>query len=180
MLLLMICFFVFPTNFSAVCVKTTNLDPMAVTVIMVALDVVAALVGVLFGGIMRVFRQAVKYFSPVFFFLGYLCFAVSQSLPSLLVGCLFIGLANGIGVPYLNTIASIKAGPEAATTVMPLLSAALYAGQFLSPLMITPLANKFLPDNPLGIYWIACAFCVLFLLEAFVTRRFQSLPPDSL
>lgn len=177
MLLLMICFFIFPTNFSAVCVKTTNLDPIAVTVIMVALDVVAALVGVVFGGMMRLFRLSVKYFAPIFFLLGYLCFATSQSLPSLLAGCLFIGIANGIGVPYLNTIASIKAGQDAATTVMPLLSAALYAGQFLSPLVVTPLAAKFFPDNLSGIYWIACAFSVLFLLEAFATRRFQSLPP---
>ena len=177
MLLLMICFFIFPTNFSAVCVKTTNLDPIAVTVIMVALDVVAALVGVVFGGMMRLFRLSVKYFAPMFFLLGYLCFALSQSLPSLLVGCLFIGIANGVGVPYLNTIASIKAGQDAATTVMPLLSAALYAGQFLSPLVATPIAAKFFPDNLSGIYWIACAFSVLFLLEAFATRRFQSLPP---
>lgn len=177
MLLLMICFFIFPTNFSAVCVKTTNLDPIAVTVIMVALDVVAALVGVVFGGMMRLFRLSVKYFAPMFFLLGYLCFALSQSLPSLLAGCLFIGIATGIGVPYLNTIASIKAGQDAATTVMPLLSAALYAGQFLSPLVTTPLAAKFFPDNLSGIYWIACAFSVLFLLEAFATRRFQSLPP---
>lgn len=177
MLLLMICFFIFPTNFSAVCVKTTNLDPIAVTVIMVALDVVAALVGVVFGGMMRLFRLSVKYFAPMFFLLGYLCFATSPSLPSLLVGCLFIGIANGIGVPYLNTIASIKAGQDAATTVMPLLSAALYAGQFLSPLVATPIAAKFFPDNLSGIYWIACAFSVLFLLEAFATRRFQSLPP---
>ena len=86
-------------------------------------------------------------------------------------------IATGIGVPYLNTIASIKAGQDAATTVMPLLSAALYAGQFLSPLVATPIAAKFFPDNLSGIYWIACAFSVLFLLEAFATRRFQSLPP---
>ena len=128
MLLLMICFFIFPTNFSAICVKTTSLDPIAVTIIMVALDVVAALVGVVFGGMMRLFRLSVKYFSPAFYLLGYLCLAISQSISSLLAGCLFIGIANGIGVPYLNTIASIKAGQEAATTVMPLLSAALYAG----------------------------------------------------
>ena len=178
MLLLMICFFIFPTNFSAVCVKTTNLDPIAVTVIMVALDVVAALVGVVFGGMMRWFRLSVKYFAPMFFLLGYLCFALSQSLPSLLAGCLFIGIANGIGVPYLNTIASIKAGQDAATTVMPLLSAALYAGQFLSPLVATPLAAKFFPGNVLGIYWIACAFSVLFLLEVFATRHSQALPPE--
>lgn len=178
MLLLMICFFIFPTNFSAVCVRTTNLDPIAVTVIMVALDVVAALVGVVFGGMMRRFRLSVKYFAPTSFLLGYLCFATSQSLPSLLVGCLFIGIANGIGVPYLNTIASIKAGQDAATTVMPLLSAALYAGQFLSPLVATPLAAKFFPGNVLGIYWIACAFSVLFLLEVFATRHSQALPPE--
>lgn len=177
MLLLMICFFIFPTNFSAVCARTTTLDPVAVTIIMVALDVVAALVGLVFGGMMRWFRVAVKYFAPVFFFLGYLCFAVSQSVASLLLGCLFIGLANGVGVPYLNTIASIKAGREAATTVMPLLSAALYAGQFLSPLVATPLAAAFFPENASGIYWIACGFCVLFLLEVFITRNFQSLPP---
>ena len=178
MLLLMICFFIFPTNFSAVCVRTTNLDPIAVTIIMVALDVVAALVGVVFGGMMRRFRLSVKYFAPTSFLLGYLCFATSQSLPSLLVGCLFIGIANGIGVPYLNTIASIKAGQDAATTVMPLLSAALYAGQFLSPLVATPLAAKFFPGNVLGIYWIACAFSVLFLLEVFATRHSQALPPE--
>lgn len=178
MLLLMICFFIFPTNFSAVCVKTTNLDPIAVTIIMVALDVVAALVGVAFGGMMRRFRLSVKYFAPTFFLLGYLCFATSPSLPSLLVGCLFIGIANGVGVPYLNTIASIKAGQDAATTVMPLLSAALYAGQFLSPLVATPLAAKFFPGNVLGIYWIACAFSVLFLLEVFATRHSQALPPE--
>lgn len=146
---------------------------------MVALDVVAALVGLVFGGMMRWFRLSVKYFAPMFFLLGYLCFALSQSLPSLLAGCLFIGIANGIGVPYLNTIASIKAGQDAATTVMPLLSAALYAGQFLSPLVATPIAAKFFPDNLSGIYWIACAFSVLFLLEAFATRRFQSLPPKN-
>ena len=178
MLLLMICFFIFPTNFSAVCVRTTNLDPIAVTIIMVALDVVAALVGVVFGGMMRRFRLSVKYFAPTSFLLGYLCFATSQSLPSLLVSCLFIGIANGIGVPYLNTIASIKAGQDAATTVMPLLSAALYAGQFLSPLVATPLAAKFFPGNVLGIYWIACAFSVLFLLEVFATRHSQALPPE--
>lgn len=178
MLLLMICFFIFPTNFSAVCVRTTNLDPIAVTIIMVALDVVAALVGVVFGGMMRRFRLSVKYFAPTFFLLGYLCFATSPSLPSLLVGCLFIGIANGVGVPYLNMIASIKAGQDAATTVMPLLSAALYAGQFLSPLVATPLAAKFFPGNVLGIYWIACAFSVLFLLEVFATRHSQALPPE--
>ena len=44
----------------------------------------------------------------------------------LIIGSAVIGLANGLAVPYLNTIASIKGGKNAATTVMPLISAALY------------------------------------------------------
>ena len=179
MLLLMVCFFVFPSNFSAVCVQTTSLDPVTITVIMVALDVVAALVGLVFGGMMKTFRMSIKYFAPVFFLLGYLCFGLSQTLPALLAGCLFIGIANGVGVPYLNTIASIKAGREAATTVMPLLSAALYAGQFLSPLLVTPLAGILFPGNVCGVYLVACIFCVLFLAEVFLTRQSQALPPKA-
>lgn len=179
MLLLMVCFFVFPSNFSAVCVQTTSLDPVTITVIMVALDVVAALVGLVFGGMMKTFRMSIKYFAPVFFLLGYLCFGLSQTLPALLAGCLFIGIANGVGVPYLNTIASIKAGREAATTVMPLLSAALYAGQFLSPLLVTPLAGILFPRNVCGVYLVACIFCVLFLAEVFLTRQSQALPPKA-
>ncbi len=179
MLLLMVCFFVFPSNFSAVCVQTTSLDPVTITVIMVALDVVAALVGLVFGGMMKTFRMSIKYFAPVFFLLGYLCFGLSQTLPALLAGCLFIGIANGVGVPYLNTIASIKAGREAATTVMPLLSAALYAGQFLSPLLVTPLAGILFPGNVCGVYLVACIFCVLFLAEVFLTRQSQALPPEA-
>ena len=179
MLLLMVCFFVFPSNFSAICVRTTKLDPVAITIIMVALDVVAALVGLVFGGMMKTFRMSIKYFAPFFFLLGYLCFGLSQTLPALLAGCLFIGIANGVGVPYLNTIASIKAGREAATTVMPLLSASLYAGQFLSPLLVTPLAGILFPGNVCGVYLVACIFCVAFLAEVFLTRHSQALPPEA-
>lgn len=128
---------------------------------------------------MKTFRMSIKYFAPVFFLLGYLCFGLSQTLPALLAGCLFIGIANGVGVPYLNTIASIKAGREAATTVMPLLSAALYAGQFLSPLLVTPLAGILFPGNVCGVYLVACIFCVLFLAEVFLTRQSQALPPEA-
>ena len=152
---------------------------MTITVIRVALDVVSALVGLVFGGMRKTFRMSIKYFAPVFFLLGYLCFGLSQTLPALLAGCLFIGIANGVGVPYLNTIASIKAGREAATTVMPLLSAALYAGQFLSPLLVTPLAGILFPRNVCGVYLVACIFCVLFLAEVFLTRQSQALPPEA-
>ncbi len=96
----------------------------------------------------------------------------------LIAGAVFVGIANGIGVPYLNTIASIKGGKNSATTVMPLLSAALYMGQFVSPIIVTPLSRAAFGDDVTGAYKIGMIICLIFLYQVWSTRHFQSLPPE--
>ena len=140
MLLLMMVFFIFPTNFAIIARQQTTLSTEMITMVMVGLDVVAFFVGLAFGRLMHTFRQPIKYFAPVFFILGYACFLV-PTVAMMVAGAAAIGIANGVGVPYLNTIASIKGGKNSATTVMPLLSAALYLGQFVSPLIVVPLSE---------------------------------------
>ena len=75
-------------------------------------------------------------------------------------------------MPYLNTIGSVKAGKEAATTVMPLLSAALYLGQFLSPLIVSPIASS----AGISPYSVGLGIAALYLLQAVLTRKKQMLP----
>jgi MFS family permease len=75
--------------------------------------VVAFLVGLVFGAMMKRFAAQMKYTAPIGFMAGYLCLAGGTSLSLLLLGSALIGIANGIGVPYLNTIGSVKAGKEA-------------------------------------------------------------------
>ena len=89
-------------------------------------------------------------------------------------GSALIVIANGIGVPYLNTIGSVKAGKEAATTVMPLLSAALYTGQFVSPLIVSPIASA-AGTSP---YAVGVVIALIYLLQAFLTRKKQMLPEN--
>lgn len=170
MFLVMILFFVYPTNFALTASGT--LSEMGVTLTMVGLDVVAFLVGLCFGFLMKRFAAQMKYIAPLGFAAGYLCLATGSGLVWLLLGSAFIGIANGIGVPYLNTIGSVKAGKEAATTVMPLLSAALYLGQFLSPLIVSPAAVA-TGTSP---YVIAFCIAIAYLLQAFLTRKKQMLP----
>jgi MFS family permease len=178
MLLVMIIFFVFPTNFAIAAHAQTTLSNNAITLIMVGLDVVAFLVGLVFGAMMQKLPRSMKYMPPVFFFLGYLLYCIFPTMGGFIIGSVFIGIANGIGVPYLNTIASIKAGKHAATTVMPLLSMALYLGQFTSPLIVTPAGKLLFGQADVSApFKIACIFCVIFLLQVYMTRRFQSLPP---
>ena len=89
-----------------------------------------------------------------------------------------IGIATGVGVPYLNTIASIKGGKNSTTTVMPLLSAALYLGQFISPIIVMPLSRIIAPGTLTGPYLAGVILSVLFLFQVWSTRHFQSLPPE--
>ena len=170
MFLVMILFFIYPTNFALT--ASTTLPVTGITLVMMGLDVVAFLVGLVFGAMMKRFAAQMKYVAPLGFMAGYLCLATGSSLAWLLIGSAFIGIANGVGVPYLNTIGSVKAGKDAATTVMPLLSTALYLGQFLSPLVVSPLAAA----THLTPYLIGVAFAIVYLIQAIITRKEQMLP----
>lgn len=177
MLLLMMIFFIFPTNFAIIAERQTTLSVNAITLIMVGLDVVAFFTGLVFGQLMTAFRRGLKYFAPAFFFFGYLAFIFAHDSVLLIVGAVLVGIANGVGVPYLNTIASIKGGRNSATTVMPLLSAALYMGQFISPIVVTPLSHALFGDDLTATYKVGLVLCIVFLYQVWATRHFQSLPP---
>lgn len=145
MFLVMLLFFIYPTRFA-----------------------ISAHYGTTLSG------NAIKYIAPVGFIIGYALLSLGSTLPLLLTGSAVIGIANGIGVPYLNTIAAMKAGREAASTVMPLLSAALYLGQFMSPLLVTPIGNcLFGSGDLLAPFKVGVLIGVIYLLQAFLTRNKQ-------
>ena len=159
--------------------RQLQLDTTAITLIMVALDLLAFFVGLVFGHLMHRFRTSIKFFPPIVLIIGYAFYAEASNVAMLLIGSAFIGVGNGIGVPYLLTIASIKGGKNSATTVMPLLSASLYLGQFISPILILPLAELLFGTHDVtGPYRVAVLISLLFLLQVWMTRRFQSLPPE--
>lgn len=139
----------------------------------------AFFVGLVFGHLMHRFRTSIKFFPPIVLIIGYAFYAEASNVAMLLIGSAFIGVGNGIGVPYLLTIASIKGGKNSATTVMPLLSASLYLRQFISPILILPLAELLFGTHDVtGPYRVAVLISLLFLLQVWMTRRFQSLPPE--
>ena len=175
MLLVMVLFFIYPTNFAIVSATGGGIDSGTITFIMVGLDVVAFVIGLLFGRLMKRMPRHIKYVAPLGFLAGYAVLACGTGMAFLVAGSALIGVANGVGVPYLNTIASIKGGRDAATTVMPLISAALYLGQFVSPLIVNPLSRLLpLPTAP---YAVGAAIALLFLAQTYATRSYHALAP---
>jgi len=178
MFLLMMIFFVFPSNFAIIATRQGLFSDKAITIIMVAYDVVAFFVGLMFGTIMRTCKRSMKYFAPLLFFCSYWVFTLSPSLFTTLVALILGGIANGVGVPYINTIASIKGGKHAVTSVMPLISASLYLGQFASPLVVKLFSKILFPGDINAAYKVAMLLCILSYIQVFLTRSHQSLPPN--
>lgn len=97
MFLVMVLFFIYPTRFAMSAQAGTDLSNNAITFIMVGLDMVAFLVGLVFGKVMENFRYGIKYMAPIGFMLGYYLLSMGSSLPLLLAGSVAIGIANGVG-----------------------------------------------------------------------------------
>ncbi len=137
MFLLMSTFFIYPANFAMETAADGLIPQKYVAVIMASMDFVAFLGGLLFVTCKRICRKQTKFLAPVLFLAGYILLALVGGWTGTLMGSVCIGFANGEGIPYIISTASVKMGRLAATTVMPLISASLYLAQFLSPMLLS-------------------------------------------
>lgn len=163
MFLLMSAFFLYPANFALETSAEGIIGQQYIAAIMAGADLVAFFGGLLFVRIQGVFRGATKVFAPLLFLAGYLLLTFLGGWAGTLLGSACIGFANGAGIPFLISEAARQAGRNATTTVMPLLSAALYLAQFLSPLLLRAL-TAVAGDVPHLPYLFAIAIACLFLL----------------
>lgn len=137
MFLLMFTFFVYPTDFAIETAGEGIIPTGLIAVIMAGADLVAFAGGLLFVHIKKGLGEVTKYMAPLLFLAGYVLLAFFEGWTGVLLGSACIGFANGIGIPYIISTASAKAGRAAATTVMPMISAAMYLAQFVTPLVLS-------------------------------------------
>lgn len=164
MFLLMSTFFLYPANFALETVSEGIIPQNYIAVIMAGMDFVAFCGGLLFVRAKLLLGAKTKFLAPLLFLIGYLLLAVVGGWAGTLLGSVFVGFANGAGIPYIMSEASMKAGKAAATTVMPLISAALYLAQFLSPVLMSLVTALFSGTVAHLPYCFALVLSILFLL----------------
>ena len=159
MFLLMVSFFIYPANFAIETAKSGVIPQHLIAIVMALMDIFGFFGGMAFAGIKRRMRKQTRFVAPALFLLGYILLSFStitaagagasaagaaaagaSAAGSLLIpriavlaGSFLVGFANGAGVPFIISTASMKAGKAAATSVMPMISAALYLAQFTTP-----------------------------------------------
>ena len=163
MFLLMFTFFIYPANFALETSRSGVFSQALIAPIMAMMDLLGFAGGLAFSKIRSTLQGLSRFAAPVLFLLAYIFLGVISGPIGILIGSALVGFANGCGVPYLISTASMKAGRSAATTVMPWLSAALYLAQFTTPMILTAVRGiTGLPD--LSGYVVAIASSVLLLI----------------
>lgn len=137
MFLLMTAFFLYPSNFAIEVTSDGIIPAKFIAVIMAFMDLIAFFGGLLFVHIKKAAGRNTCFFSPLLFLIGYLALALDGGWFGAVAGSVFVGFANGSGIPFIISSASRTAGKRAVSTVMPLISAALYMGQFLNPFIMS-------------------------------------------
>lgn len=137
MFLLMTTFFLYPANFAMETVADSVIPAKYIAAIMAGADLIAFFGGLLFVVLKKLCGRFAKFLAPLLFLAGYLLLTFVGGWFGVLAGSACIGFANGVGIPFIIFEASVRAGKAAATTVMPLISAALYLAQFLCPILMS-------------------------------------------
>ena len=137
MFVLSFTFFVYPASFALECSSSGAISQNLIAPVMAMMDVFGFEGGLTFSSLSRRISKGARFIAPVLFIISYLLLGVTGGAFGVIAGSAFLGMANGIGVPFIMTSASAKAGRDAATTVMPLISAALYLAQFATPLILS-------------------------------------------
>ncbi len=169
MFLLMFTFFVYPANFALETAKAGIIPQQYIAVIMAIMDACGFLGGLAFAPAKRFLKSGTRFTAPLLFVLGYGCLLLSGGLAATLLGSVCIGFAAGAGVPYLISTASMKAGRNAGSTVLPLISAALYTAQFVTPMILSVIEQAF-PAAHIP-YLTAVMSGLLFLLWSVTIRE---------
>ena len=164
-------FFVYPAGFALECTESGVIPQGLIAPVMAMMDIFGFAGGLAFSPLAGRMKKSARFIAPSLFILSYVFLGILGGVPGTLIGSALVGTANGIGVPFIMTSASAKAGRDAATTVMPLVSASLYLAQFTTP-MILSLFGKISSAGPFTA--ALCGAAVLFALSFMIREKDHS------
>ena len=172
MFLLMVTFFVFPCEFALETTKEGIIPQHYISVIMAGMDIIAFLGGLSFVHVKKIAGGNTRIVAPLMFAIGYVFLAFVGGWVGAIVGSILVGFANGLGIPFIIATASRKAGKAAGSTIMPMLSAALYLAQFVTPIILSVCEGIFAGLEVAHLtYCVALAFAFLLTIWSLLTIR---------
>ncbi|MDD5986893.1 MAG: MFS transporter [Eubacteriales bacterium] len=171
MFLLMVTFFIYPSDFAMETMRDGILDARFIAPIMASMDIVAFFGGLAFVHLKRGLGKNIRFAAPILYVIGYALLAFLRLPAFTLIGSWLVGFANGLGIPFIIAAASLKAGKEAASTLMSMLSGALYLGQFTTPFLLAAVRTVCGSASHLSWFTALATALLLLLCSSFIREK---------
>lgn len=161
MFLTMIAFYIVPSSFAMIASAAGLASTSTIGWIMAVQNLVAFAAGMLLSRILKIAGKAAQFLTSGAMALGFLGLSFTGSLPLTILGLIAIGFSMGTVVPILNAQIALRVDKEKITSAMAVMSAMLYLGQFLSPILIDGVQAMLHLQGIQTPYIIAAALAVL-------------------
>ena len=136
MFIIMVIFYTMPANFSMIMTAENLVLSSFIGLLMSVQNITAFITGLTLSVIVKTIGRYTKYFAAGMLALGFLSLSFTGYIVTVILGLIALGLGLGILVPVMNAQISLHVDKEQMTSAMSIMSAMLYLGQFLSPILI--------------------------------------------
>ncbi|QMV13889.1 MFS transporter [Vibrio spartinae] len=143
MFITMIIFYTVPSNFAIVMSNEQLVPTSFIGLLMAVQTIVSFVVGMTLSILLKRFHRYSKFLGSGVLTIGLYCLSMTSNILLVISGLAAIGIGLGIMVPILNSQISLHVKKENMTSAMAIMSAMLYLGQFLSPIITDDLQSIF-------------------------------------
>ena len=164
MFLLQTVFYLFITNYAFIAQKNGIVQTNMVGMLMSVQSVGAVLMSLMFGKLKKQMGNYIRYFGIVAFGLSYLLLAVSDNLAINIIALLLNGMGFGTLMPFFNVALLGNVSKDKSVGIMSVMSASLYLGQFLSPIILAVIISAFSIEGIKFPYFLGISLSVVLLL----------------
>jgi MFS family permease len=143
MFITMIIFYTVPSNFSIILTKENLIPASFIGLLMSVQNITSFIIGLAVSVIVKKVGRYTKYFASGMLALGFFSLSFTGHIVTIIFGLFALGIGLGILVPVLNAQISLHVDKEKMTSAMAIMSAMLFLGQFLSPVLIDGIQSLF-------------------------------------
>ncbi len=136
MFIIMVIFYTMPSNFSMIMTAENLIPTSLIGLLMSVQNITALITGLALSVIVKKAGRYTKYFAAGILALGFFSLSFTGHIITVILGLIALGIGLGILVPVMNAQISLHVDKEKMTSAMSIMSAMLYLGQFLSPVLI--------------------------------------------
>jgi MFS family permease len=136
MFIIMVIFYTMPSNFSMIMTAENLIPSSFIGLLMSVQNITAFITGLSLSVIVKKVGRYTKYFAAGMLALSFLSLSFTGYVVTVILGLIALGIGLGILVPVMNAQISLHVDKEQMTSAMSIMSAMLYLGQFLSPILI--------------------------------------------